>query len=110
MECSRENVILLRWSWWHSWPRSCCILATIRPRRTGPSFVPHLKQSSLAPDFSLQSLDGKTLRLSDFRGKAVLLNFWATWCGPCKIEMPWFVELQNQLRDAGIPDCRRRDG
>ncbi|MFZ0418984.1 MAG: TlpA disulfide reductase family protein [Candidatus Sulfotelmatobacter sp.] len=71
-------------------------------RRTGPSFVPHLKQSSVAPDFSLQSLDGKTLRLSDFRGKAVLLNFWATWCGPCKIEMPWFVELQNQYAAQGF--------
>jgi thiol-disulfide isomerase/thioredoxin len=71
-------------------------------RRNGPSFVPHLAKSSLAPDFSLQSLDGKTLHLSDFRGKAVLLNFWATWCGPCKIEMPWFVELQNQYAAQGF--------
>jgi thiol-disulfide isomerase/thioredoxin len=55
-----------------------------------------------APDFSLQSLDGKTLRLSDFRGKAVVLNFWATWCGPCKIEMPWFVDLQKQYGPAGL--------
>ena len=55
-----------------------------------------------APDFTLQSLDGKTMRLSDFRGKAVLLNFWATWCGPCKIEMPWFVELQNQYASQGF--------
>jgi peroxiredoxin len=61
-----------------------------------------LSQSTVAPDFSLQSLDGKTTRLSDFRGKAVLLNFWATWCGPCKIEMPWFVDLQNQYRSQGL--------
>jgi thiol-disulfide isomerase/thioredoxin len=71
-------------------------------RRSGPSFAPRLIQSSPAPDFSLESLDGKTMRLSDFRGKAVLLNFWATWCGPCKIEMPWFVELQNQYAAQGF--------
>lgn len=60
------------------------------------------KQSATAPDFTLDSLDGKSMRLSDLRGKAVLLNFWATWCGPCKIEMPWFVELQNQYGSQGL--------
>jgi len=73
-----------------------------RARRSGPAFAPQLTQSSLAPDFSLESLDGKTMRLSDYRGKAVLLNFWATWCGPCKIEMPWFVELQKQYAAQGF--------
>lgn len=71
-------------------------------RRTGPVFASHLTTSSLAPDFTLESLDGKNMKLSDFRGKAVLLNFWATWCGPCKIEMPWFVELQNQYAAQGF--------
>jgi thiol-disulfide isomerase/thioredoxin len=56
----------------------------------------------MAPDFTLQTLDGKSVTLSDFRGKAVLLNFWATWCGPCKIEMPWFVDFQNQYRNQGL--------
>ena len=55
-----------------------------------------------APDFELQSLDDKTIHLHDFRGKAVLLNFWATWCEPCKIEMPWFEELQKQYGPQGL--------
>jgi thiol-disulfide isomerase/thioredoxin len=42
------------------------------------------------------------MRLSDLRGQAVLLNFWATWCGPCKIETPWLVELQNQYASQGL--------
>jgi thiol-disulfide isomerase/thioredoxin len=57
---------------------------------------------SLAPDFELPALDGKPLKLSDLRGKAVLLNFWATYCGPCKIEMPWFVELQKEYGPQGF--------
>jgi thiol-disulfide isomerase/thioredoxin len=56
----------------------------------------------MAPDFGLESLDGKTIHLSDFRGKAVLLNFWATWCQPCKIEMPWFEQLQKQYAPDGL--------
>jgi peroxiredoxin len=56
----------------------------------------------LAPDFTLQTLDGKTVHLSDFRGKPVMLNFWATWCEPCKIEMPWFVDFQKQYAGQGL--------
>lgn len=63
---------------------------------------PGVARSAEAPDFTLESLDGKSLRLSDLRGKAVLLNFWATWCAPCKIEMPWFVELQNEYGPQGL--------
>jgi len=55
-----------------------------------------------APDFTLPSLDGKTVSLSEFKGKAVLVNFWATWCGPCKIETPWLVELQNEYGSQGL--------
>lgn len=56
----------------------------------------------LAPDFTLQTLDGKNVTLSSLHGKGVLLNFWATWCGPCKIEMPWFVELQKEYGPQGL--------
>jgi thiol-disulfide isomerase/thioredoxin len=69
-------------------------------RRSGPT--PLVTKASAAPDFTLESLDGKSVRLSDLRGKAVLLNFWATWCGPCKIETPWLVELQNQYGLQGL--------
>ncbi|MGH9649471.1 MAG: TlpA family protein disulfide reductase [Terriglobales bacterium] len=55
-----------------------------------------------APDFELRSIDGRTIHLSDYRGKAVVLNFWATYCGPCKIEMPWFEELQKQYESQGL--------
>lgn len=53
-------------------------------------------------DFALPDLSGKTVRLSDYRGKVVLLNFWATWCGYCVREMPWFIEYADQFRSRGF--------
>lgn len=55
-----------------------------------------------APDFTLTTLDGKKVKLSDYHGKAVLLNFWATWCGPCKVEIPWFMDLEKQYGSQGL--------
>jgi len=57
---------------------------------------------SPAPQFSLQDLDGKPLSLAGYQGKVVLLNFWATWCTPCRGEIPQFVEFQNNLGPQGL--------
>lgn len=57
-----------------------------------------------APDFDLKLVDGsgKSVKLSDYRGKAVMLNFWATWCGPCKVEMPWLIDFKRQFGGEGF--------
>ena len=73
-----------------------------RTRKHGPIKMVGDVHGVPAPDFDLLALDGRKVKLSDFRGKAVLLNFWATWCGPCKVEMPWFVELQKKYGNDGL--------
>lgn len=55
-----------------------------------------------AADFALEDANGQILKLSDLRGKVVLLNFWATWCAPCKKEIPWFVEMEREFKDQGF--------
>ena len=55
-----------------------------------------------APAFALEDLSGKKVSLNSYKGKAVLINFWATWCAPCKIETPWLIELRNQYAAQGF--------
>jgi cytochrome c biogenesis protein CcmG/thiol:disulfide interchange protein DsbE len=54
------------------------------------------------PDFALKDATGQTVQLSDYHGKVVLLNFWATWCAPCKVEIPWFMEFQREYKDRDL--------
>jgi cytochrome c biogenesis protein CcmG/thiol:disulfide interchange protein DsbE len=55
-----------------------------------------------APAFALEDLSGKKVSLANYKGKAVLINFWATWCAPCKIETPWLIELRNKYAGEGF--------
>lgn len=55
-----------------------------------------------APDLKLKDLDGKDVSLDDYRGKVVLVNFWATWCDPCRVEIPWLIDLQAKYGSRGF--------
>ena len=56
----------------------------------------------VAPSFTLDDSEGKTIKLADFQGKVVLLDFWATWCHGCMTEIPWFMEFQNKYKADGL--------
>ena len=77
------------------------LIASGGPAGDVPHFVSPL-MSKPAPDFTLEDVSGKKVSLASYKGKAVLINFWATWCGPCKIETPWLVDLRNQYAGKGF--------
>lgn len=78
------------------------------PRTTADADVPleadtsAPQEGALAPDFTLETLDGQRIRLSDLRGQVVVLNFWATWCGPCREEMPLFERATAEFAGQGL--------
>jgi len=61
-----------------------------------------ISEGEIAPDFTLKDLKGTEVNLKEFRGKVILLNFWATWCSPCRIEIPSMVELYKRYKDKGL--------
>jgi peroxiredoxin len=61
-----------------------------------------LVAQEMAPNFKLPDANGKQVKLSDYRGKVVLLDFWATWCHGCKTEIPWYVEFDRNYRSQGL--------
>jgi peroxiredoxin len=78
------------------------LLTSCAPSAPVKATSPSDNSRKVAPDFTLKDAKGAPVKLSDFTGKVVLLNFWATWCGPCKIEIPWFVQFEKAYRDRGF--------
>ena len=76
------------------------VLCTILPARVPASASDSSRK--MAPDFTLDDSNGAPLKLSGYKGKVVLLDFWATWCHGCGTEIPWFIEYQNKYKDSGL--------
>jgi len=77
------------------------VIVQVRESNAAPEARPEV--GYLAPDFALPNLNGKTVRLSDFRGKkGVFINFWATWCPPCRLEMPTMEKVYQEYRSRGL--------
>ncbi len=76
--------------------------ATPNPAGTDTGAPPSVLLGKTAPPFTLTDTQGKKVSLADYKGRPVLVNFWATWCGPCKLEMPWLADLRTKYAGQGF--------
>jgi thiol-disulfide isomerase/thioredoxin len=99
------------WAGWANWEyrrqeserlHADAARAELVPSATGTLQFHTPLMDKAAPAFALDDLSGKKVSLASYRGKALLINFWATWCGPCQVETPWLVELRNKYAAQGF--------
>src|SRR5579871_5619915 len=100
------------WAGWANWEyrqqeaeKRMAMMSTAELIPAADGGAPMMKsplQGKLAPAFTLEDVNGKKVSLANYKGKALLINFWATWCGPCKIETPWLAELRNKYTSQGF--------
>lgn len=104
---------IFAWAGWANWEmrkqaaaREAAMMASTSGFAADPDTGTVVFHSALtgkpAPDFTLSDLKGQPVSLASYRGKAVMINFWATWCGPCKIETPWLVQLRDKYAPQGF--------
>lgn len=104
------GIALMLWAGWHNLRERKLAMQQARDRQV--TLIPDkgeqaedqitLLRGKPAPAFTLTTLEGKKVSLADYKGRPVLVNFWATWCGPCKVEMPWFEEFRKQYAAQGF--------
>jgi thiol-disulfide isomerase/thioredoxin len=107
------GISLMLWAGWHNLRERRLAMQKAQeskveliPGKSGTAGGTDVEQPKMqgkqAPGFTLQTVDGKKVSLSDYKGRPVVVNFWATWCGPCKVEMPWFEEFHKQYAAQGF--------
>jgi thiol-disulfide isomerase/thioredoxin len=105
------GIALMLWAGWHNLRERKLAMQQARDRQVAlipdkgeqqaEGDMPQMRGKH-APSFTLTTIDGKKVSLADYKGRPVLVNFWATWCGPCKVEMPWFEQFRKQYAAQGF--------